>query len=108
MRSCIASTDEDTLSLIKSELSESNSPEANALRNEMQQLPMTGAATQPVPTQVPGRLNMKEHVWRKEIRELVATIISPEPLAWMDDDFRPNEDHFIRRVLNDVFDRFQK
>ncbi|TFK25977.1 atypical/PIKK/ATR protein kinase [Coprinopsis marcescibilis] len=54
------------------------------------------------------RLNIKEHVWRRQIKQLVQEIVAPEPVNWMDDDFRPNEIYTIRRVLGDISDRFSR
>lgn len=105
MKSCIASADEEVSQLIADELKGCVRPEANLIRVQIEQLAEKSVLTSSA-TQAPTRLNMKEHVWRKEIKNLVQTIISPEPLAWMDDEFRPNETHFIRRVLNDICDRF--
>lgn len=109
LRSCIKEGDESIFRLIQIELDDCSNPEANAIKNEMQQPPKKPTATQASSTQLPrGKLHMKDHIWRPEIKRLMSRILSPDPLAWMDDEFRPNEAHFIKRVLNDISDRFSR
>ncbi|EAU84196.2 atypical/PIKK/ATR protein kinase [Coprinopsis cinerea okayama7 len=67
-------------------------------------------ATQPKPSagSTQARMNLKDHVWRRQVQELVQAIISPDSITWMDDDFRPNEPYTLRRILADVAERFSR
>jgi len=109
LRSCAKSSDEPTRQAIANEVNQAIHPEAQSILTLLEQVKVTlPSAMLPATTQTQGGKKMKEHVWRREIKKLVQGIISPQTLAWMDDDFRPNEIHFIRRVLNDISDRFSR
>lgn len=109
LKRCTSDADDDTLLFIQNELAKSSSAEAAALLVDLQKPAKKSSATQPSATQpIPGRLNMKDHIWRREMKTLVSNIISPDPVSWMDDESRPNESPFMRTVLNDVSDRFSR
>jgi serine/threonine-protein kinase ATR len=54
------------------------------------------------------RLNLRDHVWRRKVKQLVEEIILPDAATWMEDDFRPHEVHTVRRVVDELSDRFNR
>lgn len=46
--------------------------------------------------------------WRRQVKLSVEEIIFPGPITWMDDDGSIPDDQYIKRVFDDIRNRFTK
>lgn len=60
------------------------------------------------PKAINGHLVLPPHVWRQRVRDAVQAIISPDILAWMDDDDTSSESQICQRSLCEIKFRFYK
>jgi len=60
------------------------------------------------PKVINGHLVLPPHVWRQRVCDTVQAIVSPDVLAWMDDDDASSGSHICQRSLYEIKFRFDK
>lgn len=82
------------------------SPECNILLKEL--TPNNIPPPTIIPNATHGRLTTPPHIWRQRLQVLVAEIIAPDPLSWMDDDEELAPALLCRRALYDIQSRYEQ
>ena len=82
-------------------------PERNALLTCIHAI-CDESLTSTKPKAINGHLVVPPHVWQQRVRDTVQAIISPDILAWMDDDYASSESQICQRSLYEIKFRFYK
>lgn len=82
------------------------SPERTSLLSELAAIDINSSTHQErKPSQ--GRLIIPPHVWQRRVQDLVAQIIVPDLVTWMDDDDGLSVPQLAQRALFELHNRFE-
>jgi serine/threonine-protein kinase ATR len=107
LRNVVPRMDNQSRELMMEDVKTMNeSPERNILLKEL--TPNNIPPPTIIPNAIHGRLTTPPHIWRQRLQVLVAEIIAPDALSWMDDDEELAPALLCRRALYDIQSRYEQ